>query len=181
MIEESGLKWSVVESIPVSESIKTGKIDSTNNMTRQNFISNYKQSIINMSKAGLGDIYVPMCWVDLSFNSMVLDFFFDRNFRTATYLKDCYIDTQFHNKNNPWFETQVKSELGHINVTLDILCYNFMPVVDWTRTDLEFEYNDGSNALKFDFDAFAAFDIFLMKRTNAQNDYTPEQYERYFL
>jgi len=113
MIEESGLKWSVVESIPVSESIKTGKIDSTNNMTRQNFISNYKQSIINMSKAGL-----------------------------------------------------------------DILCYNFMPVVDWTRTDLEFEYNDGSNALKFDFDAFAAFDIFLMRRTNAQNDYTPEQYER---
>ena len=61
MIEESGLKWSVVESIPVSESIKTGKIDSNNNMTRQNFISNYKQSIINMSKAGLGDIYVPMC------------------------------------------------------------------------------------------------------------------------
>ena len=113
MIEESGLKWSVVESIPVSESIKTGKIDSTTNMTRQNFISNYKQSIINMSKAGL-----------------------------------------------------------------DILCYNFMPVVDWTRTDLEFEYNDGSNALKFDFDAFAAFDIFLMRRTNAQNDYTPEQYER---
>ena len=91
-----------------------------------------------------------------------------------------YIDTQFHNKNNPWFETQVKSELGHINVTLDILCYNFMPVVDWTRTDLEFEYNDGSNALKFDFDAFAAFDIFLMRRTNAQNDYTPEQYERWF-
>ena len=53
-----------------------------------------------------------------------------------------------------------------------------MPVVDWTRTDLEFEYNDGSNALKFDFDAFAAFDIFLMRRTNAQNDYTPDQYER---
>ena len=53
-----------------------------------------------------------------------------------------------------------------------------MPVVDWTRTDLEFEYNDGSNALKFDFDAFGAFDIFLMRRTNAQNDYTLEQYER---
>ena len=64
MIEESGLKWSVVESIPVSESIKTGKLDSTKNMTRQNFISNYKQSIINMSKAGLGDIYLPNCLFD---------------------------------------------------------------------------------------------------------------------
>ena len=61
---------------------------------------------------------------------------------------------------------------------LDILCYNFMPVVDWTRTDLEFEYNDGSNALKFDFDAFAAFDIFLMRRSNAQKDYTERQLER---
>ena len=64
---------------------------------------------------------------------------------------------------------------------LDILCYNFMPVVDWTRTDLEFEYNDGSNALKFDFDAFAAFDIFLMRRSNAQKDYTERQLERYNL
>ena len=56
-----------------------------------------------------------------------------------------------------------------------------MPVVDWTRTDLEFEYNDGSNALKFDFDAFAAFDIFLMRRSNAQKDYTERQLERYKL
>ena len=53
MIEEAGLKWSVVESIPVAESIKTGKIDPVSNMTRQNFINNYKQSIVNMSKAGL--------------------------------------------------------------------------------------------------------------------------------
>ena len=53
MIEEAGLKWSVVESIPVAESIKTGKTDQNSKMTRQNFINNYKQSVINMSKAGL--------------------------------------------------------------------------------------------------------------------------------
>ena len=71
--------------------------------------------------------------------------------------------------------------LNMFKAGLDILCYNFMPVVDWTRTDLEFEYNDGSNALKFDFDAFAAFDIFLMRRSNAQKDYTERQLERYIL
>ena len=69
MIESAGLSWSVVESIPVPESIKTGQ--NYNGFRRQDFINNYKQSIINISKAGL-----------------------------------------------------------------DILCYNFMPVVDWTRTDL---------------------------------------------
>ena len=53
-----------------------------------------------------------------------------------------------------------------------------MPVVDWTRTDLEFKYFDGSNALKFDFDAFSVFDIFLMKRENAKKSYSTDQIER---
>ena len=58
---------------------------------------------------------------------------------------------------------------------IDILCYNFMPVVDWTRTDLEFEWSDGSKALKFDATAFAAFDIFILGRVGAREDYTKKQ------
>ena len=61
---------------------------------------------------------------------------------------------------------------------LDILCYNFMPVVDWTRTDLEFEWSNGARALKFDFDAFAVFDIYLMGRNNAEQSYSAEQLQR---
>lgn len=86
LIEAAGLKWSVVESIPVHESIKTGKPDVTSGRNRKYFIDNYKQSIKNMAKAGL-----------------------------------------------------------------DILCYNFMPVVDWTRTDLEFEVSFFSSFRKLYF------------------------------
>ncbi len=106
MIENHGLKWSVVESIPVHETIKTGK-PGNDGRTRQDLINNYKHSLINMARGGL-----------------------------------------------------------------DILCYNFMPVVDWTRTDLEFDWPDGSKALKFDMDAFAAFDLHIMQRSNASKDYT---------
>lgn len=55
------------------------------------------------------------------------------------------------------------------------ICYNFMPVIDWTRTDLKFPLKNGAFALKFDQQKFAAFDLFILKRKNARQEYTEQE------
>ncbi|GBU08838.1 mannonate hydrolase [Bacteroidales bacterium] len=99
-IEAHGMRWSVVESLPISEGLKTCSHD------RPRLIQNYIQSLHNLASCGI-----------------------------------------------------------------DTICYNFMPVLDWARTDLHFTTAEGGESMLFDLPTFAAFDMFILKRPKAEVDY----------
>ena len=106
-IEFYGLRWSVVESLPVCEAIKYAGAE------REQLIENYKVSLANLGKCGIKTV-----------------------------------------------------------------CYNFMPVIDWIRTDLQHPWPDGTSSLYYDRIRFAYFDIRILEREGAEKDYTEEELQK---
>src|SRR5450759_5001135 len=81
-------------------------------------------------------------------------------------------------RRDQWIEAYQQS-LRNLAVNgIDVVCYNFMPILDWTRTDLRYVLSDGGWALRFDQDAFAAFDLFILARAGAAAEYDDEETAR---
>lgn len=99
----------------------------------------------------------PLCW------SVVESIPVHEDIKLAKPGHQAYIDN--------WIATL--ENLAHCGI--HTICYNFMPVIDWTRTDLNFRLPTGAYALRFDQNKFAAFDLFILKRDNAQLDYSEEE------
>lgn len=76
-----------------------------------------------------------------------------------------------------YIEAWATSMVNLARCNVKTICYNFMPVIDWTRTDLKFQLPSGAYALRFDQDKFAAFDLYILKRDNAEDDYSAAELE----
>lgn len=71
-----------------------------------------------------------------------------------------------------WAQNWAETAMALARQGVTTICYNFMPVLDWTRTDLDYHLEDGATALRFEFAAYAAFDLFILEREGADADYS---------